>query len=413
MFSMTSDQSNSASIAAPVALVKSYLASPGGLLRLLQAQHAKKLSPRSAMMADLFSLREDSVDGQAVTSASIQATRKGVAKNSSVRLLMRLKNDCERLAAYAMSPKKIVVSGASGLIGSAVVPMLVAGGHEVTRLVRVKPKHDAPAVDSMGTKSLFWQPTGQGAGALDPAALEGTDAIVHLAGEPVSNGRWTAKKLAAIRDSRVESTKLIARTLQQMRTPPKVLVCASGVHAYGDRGDEELTESGDIGSGYLAEVVRDWEAAAQVAKDLGVRVVHIRWGLVVGRSGGALATMLPLFRLGLGAIPSPGTQWWPWVSLDDAVGQALCALARADVVGAVNGVSPMPVTANEFCRTLAASLDRPLLARLPRWMLRAVAKGQEEVICTSTRAMSAKLRHVNFQWVHKTLDAALAWELVA
>lgn len=403
----------SASIHAPAGLVKSYLASPGGLLRLLQTQYAKKLPPRSATMADLFALREDSLDGQVVTHASIQATRKGAAKKSSQRLLTRLKNDCERLATYSMPPKRIVVSGANGLIGSAALPLLVAGGHEITRLVRVKPALDTPVVDSMGTRSLFWQPTGQGASALDPAALEGTDAIVHLAGEPVSNGRWTAKKLAAIRDSRVESTKLIARTMQQMRTPPKVLVCASGVHAYGDRGDEELTESSDIGSGYLAEVVRDWEAAASVAKDLGVRVVFVRFGLVVGRSGGAMATMLPLFRLGLGAIPSPGTQWWPWVSIDDAVGQVLCALARSDVAGAVNGVSPKPVTANEFCKMMAASLDRPLLARLPRWALRIVAKGQEEVICTSTRAMPAKLRHANFHWIHESLADAFAWELGA
>lgn len=400
-------------IHAPLALVKFYLSSPGGLLRLLQAQHAKKLPPRSATMAELFSLREDGVDGQVVTYASIQAVRKGAPANSSRRLLTRLKNDCERLATYALPPKRIVVSGANGLIGSTVLPLLVAGGHEVTRLVRVKPSADVAAVDSMGTKSLFWQPTGQGASALDPAALEGTDAIVHLAGEPVSNGRWTAKKLAAIRDSRVESTKLIAKTLQQMKSPPKVLVCASGVHAYGDRGDEELTESSDIGSGYLAEVVRDWEAAASAARDLGVRVVFIRWGLVVGRSGGAVATMLPLFRLGLGAIPSPGTQWWPWVSIDDAIGQVMCALARSDVSGAINGVSPKPATANEFCKVLASTLDRPLLARLPRWMLKAVAKGQEEVICTSTRAMPAKLRHVNFHWIHESLEDALKWELGA
>lgn len=405
------DTAISTFIRAPRVVVSAYLASPGGLLRLLQSQHAKKLPPRSATMADLFTLQEESIDGNPATHASIQATRQGANRSSSERLLTRLRNDCERLATYAMPPQRIVLSGANGLIGSALLPLLVAGGHHVTRLVRVKPSQDVAAVDSMGTYSLFWQPTGQGAGALDPAALEGTDAIVHLAGEPVSNGRWTAKKLAAIRDSRVESSKLIARTLQQMRTPPRVLVCASGVHAYGDRGDEELSESNDIGSGYLAEVVRDWEAAASTVRDLGVRVVFIRWGLVIGRAGGAVASMLPLFRLGLGAIPSPGTQWWPWVSIDDAIGQVLCALARADVSGPVNGVTPTPATANEFCKKLAASLDRPLLARLPRWALRIVARGQEEVICTSTRAMPTRIRHANFHWIHESLNEAFAWEL--
>jgi len=242
--------------------------------------------------------------------------------------------------------------------------------------------------------------------------LDGADTVVHLAGEPVSGGRWSKRKLIAIRDSRVESTRLIARAMQQVKVPPHLLICASGIHAYGDRGDDELTERSDIGSGYLAEVVRDWEAAAEPAREAGVRVVHLRWGLVLSAQGGALREMLPLFRVGLGAIPSPGTQWWPWVSLDDAVAQVLCVMQTPWIVGPVNGVAPLPARAGDFCRELARAVDRPLLARMPRWILGSVFGGQEEAICTSTRAMPDVVRHAQYRWQHETLREALAWELL-
>jgi uncharacterized protein (TIGR01777 family) len=413
-------------VPAPLGVVESYLASPGGLLRLMQSQNVRRLPPRGSTLAQQFQLDQVTFDqmppdalglpdplpgpGERATLARVTLSE-GLASEREVALakrrLTRLAQDCRRLHEFAAVPGRVVVTGAGGLIGSALVPLLVAAGHRVTRLVRSA----GVVAPELPIEQAAWQPQGQGAGALDPAVLEGADAIIHLAGEPVGGKRWTAARLAAIRDSRVEGTRLLARTITQLKRPPKLLLCASGIHAYGDRGDEELTERSDIGSGYLAEVVRDWEAAAAPARDAGTRVAHVRWGLVLSDQGGALREMLPLFRVGLGAIPAPGTQWWPWVSLEDAVAQALCVIAREELSGPLNGVAPQPATASEFCRALARAADRPLLARVPRWVLSAVFGGQEEAICTSTRAVPEALRQARFEWEHATLGEALDWAL--
>lgn len=425
-FRMNKSLTISRVIPAPLGVVEAYLASPGGLLRLMQSQNIRRLPPRGSTLAQQFQLDQVTFDqmphdamglpdplpgpGTKATLARVTLSE-GLASPREVALarrrLTRLARDCQRLHEFAVPPKKIVITGAAGLIGSALLPMLVAAGHQVTRLVRTQAGGDS----QLPVQQAMWQPQGQGAAALDPAVIDGADVVIHLAGEPVGGRRWTPARLAAIRDSRVESTKLLARTIKQVRTPPRLLLCASGIHAYGDRGDEELTERSDIGSGYLAEVVRDWEAAALPARDAGVRVAHVRWGLVLSRHGGALREMLPLFRLGLGAIPAPGSQWWPWVSLDDAIAQALCAMAREELSGPINGVAPQAATASEFCRGLARAVDRPLLARVPRWMLAAVFGGQEEAICTSTRAVPEALRGAGFSWEHQTLGEALEWTL--
>jgi uncharacterized protein (TIGR01777 family) len=425
-FRMNKSLTISRVIPAPLGVVEAYLASPGGLLRLMQSQNIRRLPPRGSTLAQQFQLDQVTFDqmphdamglpdplpgpGTKATLARVTLSE-GLASPREVALarrrLTRLAHDCQRLHEFALPPKKIVITGAAGLIGSALLPMLVAAGHQVTRLVR----GGGGRASELPVQKAMWQPQGQGAGALDPSVLDGADVVIHLAGEPVGGARWTKARLAAIRDSRVESTKLLARAMTQVKTPPKLLLCASGIHAYGDRGDEELTERSDIGSGYLAEVVRDWEAAAQPVRDAGVRVANIRWGLVLSRQGGALREMLPLFRVGLGAIPAPGSQWWPWVSLDDAIAQALCVLAREELSGPINGVAPQSATAAEFCRALARTVDRPLLARVPRWMLAAVFGGQEEAICTSTRAVPEALRGAGFSWEHQTLGEALGWAL--
>jgi hypothetical protein len=419
-------------VPAPLGVVEAYLASPGGLLRLMQSQNVRRLPPRGSTLAQQFQLDQVTFDqmphdamglpdpipgpGEVATLARVTLSE-GLATDREVawakRRLTRLAQDCRRLHEFTAPPGRVVVTGAGGLIGSALVPLLVAGGHRVTRLARGgrADRGVGSGMSDLPIEQAPWQPQGQGAGALDPSVLDGADVVIHLAGEPVGGKRWTKARLAAIRDSRVEGAKLLARTITQVRRPPKLLLCASGIHAYGDRGDEELTERSDIGSGYLAEVVRDWEAAASLARDAGTRVALVRWGLVLSTQGGALREMLPLFRLGLGAIPAPGTQWWPWVSLEDAVAQALCVIAREELSGPLNGVAPQPATASDFCRAVARAADRPLLARVPRWMLSAVFGGQEEAICTSTRALPEALRQARFEWEHATLGEALDWAL--
>ena len=290
-----------------------------------------------------------------------------------------------------------MVSGASGLLGSALAPRLTSEGHRVSRLVR----------RAAGPGEIAWDPA---AGSLDPAALEGADAVVHLSGENVG-ARWTTERKARIRSSRVASTRLLSEALAGLQRPPEVLVSASAVGIYGDRGDEVLTEEsppGDPDRDFLVAVTREWERAAEPARVEGIRVVHPRFGVVLSPSGGALRKMLLPFRLGLGARLGTGTQWMSWISIDDAVEAVHQALVDDGLEGPVNATSPEPVTNRDFTRTLGRLLSRPALFAVPGWALRlALGEMAEGTILSSTRAVPARLLQAGYRFGHPDLESAL------
>ncbi|HXE76338.1 MAG TPA: TIGR01777 family oxidoreductase [Candidatus Xenobia bacterium] len=290
----------------------------------------------------------------------------------------------------------IVVSGASGFIGSALVASLRAGGHKVTPLVRYYPR--------AGEQALYWDPKG---GKLEAAGLENRDAVIHLAGEPIT-GRWSPAKKQRIRDSRVDGTRLIASTLAELHLKPKVLVCASAVGYYGDRGDEVLREESVAGKNFLASTCVEWEAAAQPAADAGIRVVHLRIGVVLHPKGGALKQMLLPFKLGLGGRVGSGKQWWSWIALDDVIGAFEHALTNQSLRGPVNAVAPQAVTNAEFTQTLGRVLSRPTLFPLPAFAARlALGEMADELLLSSARVEPARLIAAGYAFRYPRLEPAL------
>ena len=291
----------------------------------------------------------------------------------------------------------IVVSGAGGLIGSALVRRLTTQGHRVTRLVR------RPA----GPGEISWDPVAR---SLNPTALEGVDAVAHLSGENVG-ARWTTERKARIRTSRVATTRLLSETLAGLQRPPEVLVSASAVGIYGNRGDEVLTEEsppGDPIRDFLVSVTQEWEKAAEPARVEGIRVVHPRFGVVLSPAGGALRKMLLPFRLGLGARLGSGNQWMSWISIDDAVEAVHQALVDDGLEGPVNVTSPEPVTNRDFTRTLARVLSRPALFAVPEPALRlTLGEMAEGTILSSTRAVPARLLQAVYRFGHPDLESAL------
>jgi uncharacterized protein (TIGR01777 family) len=299
---------------------------------------------------------------------------------------------------------RIIVSGATGLIGSALTAALQGQGHHVTALTRSRPTARAGS-----PPAIQWNPS---ANLLEAAALEGAGAVVHLAGENIAAARWTPEFKARLRDSRIGPTRLLAHTLAGLRGPPPVLLCASAVGIYGNRGDEVLTEDSPPGTGFLAELGRDWEAAAEPARAAGLRVIHLRFGVVLSARGGALAKMLPLFRAGLAGPLGHGRQWWPWLSLADAVGILQFALAHLDLCGPVNAVAPQAVTNAEFTHTLGRVLHRPTRLPVPAWALRlAVGEMADAALLASARVEPVRLRAGGYPFVHPTLESALRAEL--
>lgn len=292
---------------------------------------------------------------------------------------------------------RILVTGSTGLIGSALIPFLTAGGHTVTRLVRSAPRP--------GEREVRWDPE---RGEADRPGLEGQDAAVHLAGENIAGGRWTAERKARIRDSRVRGTQFLCESLARLDRPPKVLLCASATGYYGDRKDEVLREESAPGSGFLAEVCRAWEAAAEPALRAGIRVVSLRFGVVLSPAGGALAKMLPPFRLGLGGRIGTGRQYMSWIALDDAVGAACHALTAEALGGPVNAVAPNPVRNLEFAQTLGRVLSRPALLPLPAFAARlALGEMAEELLLASARVEPARLTAAGYPFRHPCLEGAL------
>jgi len=291
----------------------------------------------------------------------------------------------------------VTVSGASGLVGSRLTAALETAGHRVSRLVRRKP--------ATGRDEIEFDPS---EGRIDAAALEGIDAVVHLAGENVAAGRWTEARKRRIRESRVLGTRLIAECLAKLQRPPAVLVNASAIGFYGDRGDEVLDETSDPGEGFLPETCLAWESATAAAETAGVRVVRFRIGVVLAHEGGALAKLVPIFRAGLGGKTGDGNQWMSWVSIDDLVRAVEFALSCDELVGSVNAVGPRPETNAEFTRVLARVLRRPAIAPVPAFVVRTIfGEMGQELLLSSTRVLPRRLEHVGFEFRHSTLETAL------
>jgi uncharacterized protein (TIGR01777 family) len=289
---------------------------------------------------------------------------------------------------------KVVVSGASGLLGSALVPALEAAGHDVQRLVRREPR---------GPSEVAWDPA---AGTIDVAALAGIDGAVNLSGANL-NRRWTAARKHEIRDSRVSSTSLLARTLAELEPRPRVFVSAGGCGIYGNRGDEVLTEESELGTGFLADVGRAWEAAAEPARAAGLRVVNFRQGMVLTRDGGALRQMLLPFRLGVGGRVASGRQWWSWVSLDDLVAAYLFVL-EGELAGPVNLASPNPATNTAFTKALGRALHRPTVLPVPAFTIKVLyGERGEAVVLEGQRTLPARLLAAGFTFGFQEIDAAL------
>jgi hypothetical protein len=290
---------------------------------------------------------------------------------------------------------KVAVSGASGFLGSALVPALEADGHEVVRLVR-RPPTSAAEVE--------WNPE---AGTVDAGRLAGVDGVVHLSGATIGR-RWTRARMAEIRASRIETTRLLSETIASLDPRPAVLVCAGGIGIYGDRGDEILTEESSLGSGFAAEVGKDWEEAAGPARAAGVRVVSFRQGVVLGRGEGSfLDRLLTPFKLGLGGRIGSGRQWLSWVELGDLV-EAYRAALTGELSGALNLVAPNPVKNEQLTKALGEALHRPTIVPFPAIAARTVF-GQmgEEVLLGSQRALPARLLDTGFTFRYPDLGSAL------
>ena len=309
--------------------------------------------------------------------------------------------DLARHAEYAHRPRmRIAITGASGFIGTQLAAFLSTGGHEVVRIGR------GPVVP--GTTDISWNPE---RGQLDPRALEGVDAVVHLAGASIGE-RWTASHRKALLSSRVESTSLLSHTLAQLTKKPAVLVSGSAIGIYGSQGDQLLDEFSAPGRDYLADVCVAWEAATAPAQKSGIRVVHARTGIVQGAAGGALAKQLPLFRYGVGGPLSDGTQWVSPIALDDEIGALHFCIMHPSLSGPVNLVAPTPVTNAEFTETLARVLSRPAFARVPAFALR-LALGEEMAnltVLASQRVLPKRLLEAGFRFRLPTLEAMLRFE---
>ena len=291
---------------------------------------------------------------------------------------------------------KVLITGASGLIGTALQPRLRAEGHDPLLTSRSEPRDES---------WIQWDPEN---GFADPSKLEGIDAVVHLAGETVSGLRWTDEKKKAIRNSRVVGTRSVVDAISELETRPRVLVSASAIGFYGDRGDEVLTETSKSGKTFLAEVSREWEAESRRAEDSGVRTVLLRTGIVLSKDGGALGTMLMPFKLGLGGVVGDGKQWMSWVSLDDHVDVIVFALENDNVRGAVNSVSPDPVTNEEFTKVMGEVLYRPTFIPVPEFAVHMMfGEMGEALLLDSTRVIPKRLADLGYKFKFPDLKKAI------
>jgi uncharacterized protein (TIGR01777 family) len=290
----------------------------------------------------------------------------------------------------------ILITGSSGLVGSKLSSSLAQNNHRVLHMVRKTP---------VSRDQVFWDPS---SAKLDAGSLEGIDTVVHLAGESITGGRWTAEKKRRIRESRIKGTQLLSETLAGLSSPPKALISASAVGYYGDRGDELLDENSSAGTGFLPDVCREWETATEPASVNGIRVVILRIGIVISSSGGALPQMLPVFRMGLGGKIGNGRQYMSWISLADLTGIIEYAIRDESLQGPVNAVSPDPVSNLTFAKTLGRVLSRPSICMLPRFAARlAFGEMADALLLASTRVQPSRLLGLKFRFDFPTLDAAL------
>lgn len=317
----------------------------------------------------------------------------------------RLRGDLRRHAELGGDPLHVAITGASGLVGRSLRSFLTSGGHQVRRVVRGRP--DAAQGD------IAWNPD---QGSIDSARFESLDAVVHLAGENIASGRWTSAKMDSIRRSRVDGTRLLAESLAKLKQPPRVLVSASAVGFYGDRSDLEesgaLDESGARGENFLAEVAEAWESATAAASDAGIRVVHLRIGVVVSAAGGIVAKLRTPFQFGLGGPVGHGRQAMPWIALDDLLGAILWAIRREEVRGPINAVAPEPRSNRAFARDLAAVLRRPAVMPLPATVVKlAFGRMGRELLLSGAPVAPRRLRDGGFRFEFERLREALAFEL--
>ncbi len=299
----------------------------------------------------------------------------------------------------AHGPMTIAITGATGLIGRSLIPFLTTGGHRVRRLVRGR----------AGADDISWDPA---AGLLDAAALEGVDAVIHLAGESIAGARWTQEQQRRILDSRIQGTTLLSETLARLTRPPRVLISASAVGIYGDRGDEVITEETHLRTGpesmFVEQVGHQWEAASAPAERAGIRVVRTRIGIVLTPAGGALEQMLPPFRMGAGGRMGSGRQYMSWVSIDDVVGALHHVLMTESLRGPVNVTAPEPATNEDFARMLGEVLGRPTLFPVPAVALRLLlGKMADELLLASMRVLPSRLQQSGYPFRHPTLERAL------
>ncbi|MBU1712853.1 MAG: TIGR01777 family oxidoreductase [Proteobacteria bacterium] len=295
-------------------------------------------------------------------------------------------------------PMKILMTGSSGLIGSVLIPFFTTGGHNVHTLVR-----KAPFLEK---GEAFWDPEKK---RLDPSVFDGADAVIHLAGEHIGEGRWTDEKKRRIIESRTKGTSLIAETMSKLASPPPVLICASAIGYYGNRGDKFLTEDAPPGDDFISKVCSAWEKSAQAAVDAGIRVAFMRIGIALSPAGGALLRLLLPFRAGLGGKIASGSQFMSWVGIDDVVGAFFHVLADNKIAGPVNVVSPNPVTNLEFTKTLGRVLSRPAVFSIPAAAINlAFGEMGREVLLSSTKVLPEKLLETGYRFRNPDLSGALS-----
>lgn len=293
---------------------------------------------------------------------------------------------------------KVLVSGSHGLVGQALIKSLTNDGHEVCRLVR---QHR-----TVGSSEIEWHPND---GKIDASKLEGLDAVVHLAGESIASGRWTDEKKKKIRESRVKGTQLLSQSLAQLQGPPAVFVSASAIGYYGSRGDELLTEESAPGNDFLSEVCVSWERSTSAAVEKGIRTVLARFGIILNQNGGALAKMLPPFRMGFGGKIGDGQQWMSWIALDDVIGGLRLLLQPGAVSGPVNFVAPNPVRNDEFTKALGHALSRPTVFPVPSFVARmAFGEMADALLLASARINPQRLSEAGYQFQYPNIDGALS-----
>lgn len=318
------------------------------------------------------------------------------------------REDLEMFDKYALPPSSVAVSGATGLVGTELCSLLGLAGHRVTRLVRKIDQATDPDTDEISGQAACERRVAVWHDEAEARRLEATDAVIHLAGKSIADQRWSESVKRSIRESRVIPTRQLCESLARLERPPATLICASATGIYGDRGDQWVDETSELGSDFLAGVGRDWEAACQPAVEAGIRVVHVRFGIVLSPRGGALAKLLTPTKLGLGGRLGSGKQWWSWVGIDDVVGAIYHALAVPEVRGPVNVVAPNPVTNAEFTGLVGSVLRRPTLLPAPAFALR-VALGEmaDALLLSSTRVRPRRLQETGYEFRQPDLRGCL------